>query len=303
MSLNPKDLQRKASLGNIHAKQVLPFRQNVHLSLAAILLTNIAAVSATSIVLSGIVYGVIAGVMTTLLIVVFGEIFPQAIFNRNALIYTARLRLILRLMIIATYVVSKPLQLLLDRLFTKEEAPQLQSRHELGMMISEHLGPQESELDNDEIEIIRGALRLSEKRVRDIMTPIDNVFWLMPNTILTNERIEKIKTEGRSRIPVFNAKHSECHGVLLMKELVDIDFSERQYRVDSLNLYPVKTIGYRTALDTMFRKFIASGTHLIPIEKENIIIGIVTIEDLIEEIVGHEIEDETDRHKKRATTL
>jgi CBS domain containing-hemolysin-like protein len=62
-------------------------------------------------------------------------------------------------------------------------------------------------------------------------------------------------------------------------------------------LHPVQLVGSMTALDTMFRKFIAAGTHLIPIEKDDAIIGIVTIEDLLEEIVGHEIEDETDRQK------
>jgi CBS domain containing-hemolysin-like protein len=83
-----------------------------------------------------------------------------------------------------------------------------------------------------------------------------------------------------------------------MKELVDIDFDEHDYRVDDLYLHPVRPIGSRTALDTLLRRFISTGTHLMPIEKDDKIIGIVTIEDLIEEIVGHEIEDETDRHRQ-----
>jgi CBS domain containing-hemolysin-like protein len=54
-----------------------------------------------------------------------------------------------------------------------------------------------------------------------------------------------------------------------------------------------------TALDTLFRKFINGGTHLFPVERDDRIIGIVTIEDLLEEIVGHEIEDETDRKRRK----
>jgi CBS domain containing-hemolysin-like protein len=54
-----------------------------------------------------------------------------------------------------------------------------------------------------------------------------------------------------------------------------------------------------TALDTMFRKFISSGTHLIPVEQGDTIIGIVTIEDLLEEIAGREIEDESDRRRSK----
>lgn len=305
MSLNIAELKRKAKLGNVNAKKVLPLRSNTHLTLAAILLTNVAAVSATSLVLESVLFGLLAGLITTLLMVIFGEILPQALFSRNALLYCARLTWAMRLMIIVTYPVSKPLQVLLDKLFDKQES-QLQSRQELGIMITEHLGHQESELDEDEVEIIRGALQLSEKRVRDIMLPIESVYWLTPDTKLSPTKIKEIKKMGRSRIPIFNRRLTRCNGVLLMKDLVDIDFDEKTYRVSDLNLHPVQMVGSKTALDTMLRKFISTSTHLIPVVREDIVRGIVTIEDLIEEIVGQEIQDETEKRKLKAhssTTL
>ena len=293
MSLDLPDLKRKAKLGDKAARRILPLRKNTHLTLCAILLTNVAAVSATSLVLESALYGLIAGILGTLLTVVFGEILPQALFMRNALRFMARFASLLRLMIFITYPIAKPLQLLLDKLFQAQTSP-LQSRHELGLMISEHLGADESELDEDEVEIMRGALMLSEKRVRDIMTPIKTVYSLRPQSIINDKKIDEIKATGRSRIPILNKEKTVCFGVLLVKELIDVDFDENPPRVDELPLHPVQTVGSMTALDTMFRKFIGAHTHLIPIEKDGRIIGIVTIEDLIEEIVGHEIEDETD---------
>jgi metal transporter CNNM len=297
MSLDLDDLRRKAKLGNSHAKRVLPLRRNRHLTLAAILLTNVAAVSATSLVLENAFNGIIAGIATTLLIVILGEILPQAYFARRALRVCALLTPLMRTMIFITYIAAKPIQLFLDRLFGME-SPQLQSRQELGVMITEHLGNNHSELDDDEIEIIRGALQLSEKRVRDIMISIGRVYWLTPDTIINAEKIMEIKDFARSRIPIFNRRLTKCYGILLMKDLVDINFDDASYRVDDLTIYPCQTVGSMTALDTMFRRFINAGTHLIPIEKDDQIVGIVTIEDLLEEIVGREIEDETDRRVK-----
>lgn len=298
LALDISDLKRKAKLGNKAAQRVLPLRRNSHLTLAAILLVNVAAVSATSLVLEHAFNGLIAGIVTTLLIVIFGEIFPQALLSKRALFYMSFATPLLKAMILITYPVSKPLQLLLDKLLGTEQH-QLQTRHELGIMITEHLGREESELDEDEVEIIRGALQLSEKRVRDIMMPIKNVFWLTPDTVLDDAKIDEIKAAGRSRIPIFNRRLTKCYGVLLMKDLVDIDFDEHEYRVDDLPLHPTQMVGSMTALDTMFRKFIGARSHLMPIEKEDEIVGIATIEDLIEEILGHEIEDETDRRQKR----
>ncbi len=225
MSLDMSTLKRKAKLGDHGAKALLPLRRKSHLTLSAILLTNVAMVSATSLVLEHYLYGLLAGLITTLLIVTFGEILPQALFARRALLYVGRLVWALKIMIFVTYPVAKPLQLLLDKLFPKER-PELQSRHELGMMIAEHIGSKESDLDEDEVEIIRGALQLSEKRVGTIMTPIKDVYSLLPHHVIDSAKIDEIKASGRSRIPVFNQAKTICFGVLLVKELVDVDFDE-----------------------------------------------------------------------------
>lgn len=294
MSLNLGDLKRKRKLGNKHAAALVPLRKNAHLTLAAILLTNVAAASATPLVIDSELSGILAGIISTLLLVVFSEIMPQALFAQNALLWCGRLSWLIRAMIIITYPVAKPLQLLLDRMFSKS-AKELHTRHELGLLIAEHLGAKESELDEDEVEIIRGALQLSEKRVGTIMTPIDQVYWLKPQDIIDDKLIDDIKASGRSRIPILNSAKTICFGVLLVKDLVDIDFDETQPRIDDIYLHPIQAVGSMTALDTMFRKFIGARTHLMPVEKDDVIVGIVTIEDLIEEILGHEIEDETDK--------
>lgn len=298
LSLDLADLKRKAKLGNKQAKRILPLRTNVHLLLGSILFTNVAAASATSILLGDHLNGWIAALISTFLLVILGEVFPQALFSKNALMWTSRFSFLLKAMVAVTYVASKPLQLLLDKLFPPRSA-QLQSRHELGLVMKEHLGDDNSELDDDEIEIIQGALLLSEKHVRDIMTDIRHTYWMEPGTKLDGAKIDEIKDKGFSRIPIFDHKLTKCYGLLLMKDLVDIDFDSTDYTVDDMALHPTQIVGSKTALDTMFRKFIAARAHLIPVEKDDKIVGIVTIEDLIEEIIGHEIEDETDRIKHR----
>ena len=293
MSLRVGDLRRLAMLGNHQARRVLPLRESGHLSLASILLTNIAVISATSLVLGDHFNGLLAGALSTLLIVIFGEVIPQAVFVSRALSFCAWLTPVLRLMIIGTYPISKPLQLLLDKLLGPEILP-LQSRHELGLIISEHATNQASELDEDEVEIMRGALGLSEKRVRDIMTPIRKVYYLTPDTVIDTDKLSEIKLRGWSRIPVLNPQRTTFHGLLLMKDLVDVSFDDEEQRIGRLHLHQVQPVGSMTALDTLLRKFISSKTHLLPVERDDTIVGIVTIEDLIEEILQQEIEDESD---------
>lgn len=296
MSLRVDDLKRKAKLGNSRAKRVLPVRQAAHLSLAAILFTNVAVVSATSLLLEHHFNGWIAGLVTTLLMVIFGEVLPQAVFVKRALYFSALFAPLIQLVSILTYPVSKPLALLLDRMLGPGERHHLHTRAELGLIINEHkMYDDDSELDEDEVEIIQAALQLSNKTVKEIMRPIKNVYWLTQDATLDEKTVDEIKSRGYSRVPVFDKGLAQCYGVLLMKDMVDIDFDENPIPVINFHLHPTRAIGSRTALDTMFHKLSAIRSHLVPVEQNDKIIGIITAEDLIEEIIGHEIEDETDR--------
>lgn len=298
MSLDTDDLERKAELDDPFATKILPLRRRAHLSLASILLTNVAAISAASLLLNTYLTGVLAGAISTIIIVILGEITPQAIFSNNALHLTARFIPLLYVMVYITYPLSRPMQFLLDRLFPNNDK-KLHSRAELGLIVSDHVNHTASDLDEDEVDIIRGALQMSEKRVGSILTPISEVFWMTPDTFITKDTIEQLKRLGHSRIPIFNRKNSKCFGVLLLKDLIGVDFSDTKYRPTDFPLYPSPLIGSKTALDTMLRRFMTTKSHLIPVEKNGKIIGIITLEDLIEEIVGHEIEDETDERKKK----
>lgn len=297
MSLSQTDLERKAKLGNKQAQRVLPFRKNSHLSLAAILLANVAVISATSLVIDEKFGGLIAGIASTLLIVIFGEVVPQAVFARYALRVTSFLAPLLKLTTIVTYPISKPLQLALDKLFGHSEH-QLHSRNELGMIISDHaIDNRRSELDEGEIKILRSTLLLSQKRVKEIMTPMSHVYWFTNKTIINADVLDDIKARSWSRIPVFDEQLTKCYGVLLAKDLLDIDFDKNPKKVTSLPLHSTQLVGSMTALDTMLRRFANISTHMVPVERDDKIVGILTLEDLIEEILGHEIQDESDHIK------
>lgn len=298
MSLSKRELQHKAALGDARAQRVLPLRANSHLSLASILFANVAVVSANALVLEDHFSGLIAGLLSTLLIVIFGEVLPQAIFVKSALSFVSFFTPLIWFTTIITYPVSKPLQLILDKVVGHESHP-LHSRAELGMLISEHKVGGESELDEDEVGVIEGALQLSEKTVKNIMRPIEEVYWLRQDSILDAKTVDEITQKGYSRIPIFDAELSRCYGVLLMKDMVDIDFDDNPLPVTHFPLHKTRAVGSRTALDTMLKKLTVIRSHLIPVEQNDKIIGIVTAEDLLEEVIGQEISDETDHKLER----
>lgn len=153
-------------------------------------------------------------------------------------------------------------------------------------------------LDDDSLRIIQGALNVSDLHVRDIMIPRSQMVGLEHDeTVL--EWMSKIVASGHSRFPVFGENPDEIIGVLLAKDMLamalrsEFDSDAMQKDVKGI-IRDVNFVPESKRVNVLMRDFRSSRYHMaIVVDEYRGIAGLVTIEDVLEEIVG-EIEDEHD---------
>lgn len=293
LSLDRSELKRKISLGNEDAKKVFAVRKQGNLLLCTLLLGNVAVNSAIAILLGNIASGFVAGLIATGLIVIFGEIIPQATISRYALQVGAKTAWLVKLFMIVLSPVCYPIALILDKTLG-EEMPSVYSKKELMKIVEEHEDSAVSTLDADEERIIKGALSYSDKSAKDVLTPRTVVYGLAEETILTNEVLDDVKDQGFTRIPVYKDSVDNPQGVLYAKDLINI--AQDTPVKDVYKKDKVLFISENIKLDELMSKFIRSKTHFAFVEDEyGGLEGVVTLEDVIEEIIKQEIVDETDK--------
>lgn len=292
MGLNAQELKRKAALGDERAKRVYTVRRDGNLLLTTLLVGNVAVNTALSIFLGSLAPGVIAGLIATALIVVFGEIAPQATFSRYGLSLGARVVWLVKIFIFVLYPVCKPIALILDWILG-HELPSMYSKQELIKLVEEHKYSTDSDVDEDEEQIIRGALTFSSLRAKDVMTRRDKVFMLEVEDTFSDERLEEIRDLGFSRVPVYEGNEGNIVGVVLSKDLIGRTLAK--CRAGEVMQNTIISVNEGTCLDDVFKKFIESKRHLAVVKNdEGNAIGVITFEDVIEEIILEEIEDESD---------
>jgi len=290
MSLSPFTLQRKAKIGSKSAQKILPLRKKGNLLLTTLLLGNVAVNAALSIFLGSITAGIIAGIIATSLIVVFGEIIPQAIFARHGLRYGSKFTWIVWFFLIVLYPVTKPAAMLLDY-FLGGETPSKVSKRELALMIREQQQIKGSEIEFEDYKLVKKSLDYANKTVRAVMTPIENVFLLQKDTVLNKRTSQKIHNSGHSRIPVLD--HEKVIGILFTKDIVLIDYKKKGLAHEVMRPF-VKEVRSSEKLDAVLALFKEKRTHMFVVKDSNDdLVGIVTLEDVLEEIIG-EIVDEHD---------
>jgi len=146
-------------------------------------------------------------------------------------------------------------------------------------------------LDADALSIIEGALTVSELQVRDIMIPRAQVDFIDINEPVESF-IPRIIATAHSRFPVIGQNRDDVIGVLLAKDLLR-HYAGEEFNVREM-LRPAVFVPEAKRLNVLLREFRASRNHMaIVVDEYGGVAGLVTIEDVLEQIVG-EIEDEYD---------
>jgi len=148
-------------------------------------------------------------------------------------------------------------------------------------------------LDADALLMIEGALHVSETHVRDIMVPRVQMIIIDDNA-KPEDILKTVVESGHSRFPVIGDTNDEIEGILLAKDLLNY-YAEPDKSFDIKDMMrPTVFIPESKRLNVLLREFRMSRNHMaIVVDEYNGVAGLVTIEDVIEEIIG-EIEDEHD---------
>ncbi|KAJ7676547.1 hypothetical protein DFH06DRAFT_1168454 [Mycena polygramma] len=288
-----------------NAKKVLQLMQRGrHWVLVVLLLGNVIINESLPIFLDSAIGGGFAAVaLSTAAIVIFGEIIPQALSVRYGLsIGAACAPFVLALMYLFAPV-AWPIARLLDMVLGTHGG-HTYKKAELKSFLAFHRTGEEP-LRDDEISILNGVLELNTKSVEQIMTPMEDVVTLAADAILDDKLVETILLSGYSRFPVHEPGNKDAFvGLLLIKKLLKYDPS-LGLPVSSfpLSILPEAkpSINCFQALDY----FQTGRAHLLLIThtpgKPGGAIGVITLEDIIEEILSEEIVDETDRYEDNVT--
>lgn len=168
-------------------------------------------------------------------------------------------------------------------------APEPEDRGELVALL--RAAHERALLDADALSIIEGALQISDMRVRDIMVPRSRMSVLHIDDSMEEIAALAVKT-AHSRFPVVSDGKDDVVGILLAKDLLRY-FAGKEFSLREM-MRPVVLIPESKPLNVLLREFRLSHNHMaIVVDEYGGVAGLVTIEDVLEQIVG-EIEDEYD---------
>ncbi|KAI8877992.1 DUF21-domain-containing protein [Backusella circina FSU 941] len=276
-----------------NAKKVLALlERGRHWVLVTLLLSNVIINETLPIILDGISGGWQAIVLSTVLIVIFGEVIPQSICVRHGLAIGAKTSGLVLVLMYILYPLAYPTALLLDY-FLGESHGTIYKKAGLKSLVSLHQTVHTSEaeaLTADEVTIIGAVLDLKQKPVSLVMTPISDVFTLSTEDIMDEKLVHKILSAGYSRIPIYSPENkTNFVGMLLTKQLITYD-PEDALPLKQLSLSALPETGPDTSCLDILNFFQEGKSHMTLVSNHpggpGGALGVITLEDVIEELIG-----------------
>jgi CBS domain containing-hemolysin-like protein len=237
--------------------------------------------------------GIAIGIMT-FLILVFGEITPKTYCNANSTKIALRYAPVLLAFSYVFFPVVKFFETI-----TKGVVKITGSSHEPPPITEEEIkgvidqGLAEKALEKDEMELVHGALRFDDTVVRSVMTPRTKMFTLNAKMILF-EALPEINQNGFSRIPIHGDNQDDIVGFVHVRDVLkELEKDNKMKSLEQISRKPV-FVSQEKMVSALVKEMKGRKTHMaIVVDEHGGVEGLVTLEDLIETIIG-DIEDETD---------
>lgn len=300
-SVNKIKLKKKVSDGNKEATKAMEIVNNYSEALSTILignnLVNIAVSSLATMVavayLGEEMGSLLATIVATIVVLIFGEILPKALANKFSLkltlLYVKPFKICRIIFFPITFLVTKFVKLI-SKIWTPKNIEVSEIDEELNV-ITEEL-EEEGVIDEEDVELIISAIDFRDVTAHEIMIPRVDVFAIdiddNQEDILKNEQIFRY-----SRVPVYEDTIDHVIGILNTTSLMKKILNGEQIDLRSMLIEPMYV--HKTKhISNILTKFKATNQHLAIVADEfGGFMGILTIEDIVEELVG-DIFDETD---------
>ena len=229
--------------------------------------------------------------LTDVRTVIFGEIIPQSICVRYGLPIGAWMSPLVLILMYILGPVAWPTAKLLDKLLGEDHGTTYKKAG-LKTLVTLHktLGAAGEQLNQDEVTIISAVLDLKAKTVGSIMTPMGDVFTMSADTVLNEETMDVILSAGYSRIPIYEPGNPQNFvGMLLVKILITYD-PEDAKRVRDFALATLPETRADTSCLDIVNFFQEGKSHMVLVSEYPGMnygaLGVVTLEDVIEELIG-----------------
>ncbi|EPE02987.1 hypothetical protein F503_08864 [Ophiostoma piceae UAMH 11346] len=271
-----------------------------HWVLVTLLLSNVIVNETLPVVLDRCLGGGVAAVVgSTVLIVIFGEVLPQSICVRYGLQIGGVMAKPVLAMMWLMAPIAWPTAKILDHALGEDHGT-VYKKSGLKTLVTLHrsLGEVSERLNQDEVTIISAVLDLKEKPVSNVMTPMDDVFTMSEDTVLDEKMMDLILSAGYSRIPIHEPENpTNFVGMLLVKILITYDPDDKM-RVSEFPLATLPETRPETSCLDIVNFFQEGKSHMVLVSQypgeDHGALGVVTLEDVIEELIGEEIIDESD---------